>query len=53
MQSRGVSQRIIISAAMGVAGTVVLVIALPSWLLFSLLGAGLLAGACLFYRRGL
>jgi hypothetical protein len=50
--TRNVSQRTIISAAMGGTGIIILVLALPSWLLFSLIGAGLVAGACFVFKRG-
>ncbi len=53
MKARKVSQRTMISAALGVAGAVILVVALPSWLLFSLLGVGLVAGAYLTYKSGM
>lgn len=54
MRARGVvSQRTVISAAMGGAGLIILLFALPSWLLFSLVGAGLVAGAYFAFKAGI
>lgn len=53
MRSQKVSQRIIVSTAMAVAGGIILIVSLPSWLLFSFLGAGLVAGAYVVYLKGL
>jgi hypothetical protein len=53
MRTRRISQRIIIPAAVGLAGTVILIVALPSWLLFSLLGAGLVCTAYVVYQHGM
>ncbi len=41
-----------ICAAMGVAGAIILIVSLPSWLLFSILGVGLMAGAYALYVKG-
>ena len=53
MRVRNVSQRNIVSAAMGGAGLIILLFALPSWLLFSLVGAGLIVGAYFAFKTGM
>lgn len=53
MRSKGLSQRALISLAMAVAGGIILIVSLPSWVLLSMLGAGMLAGAYLIYKNGL
>jgi hypothetical protein len=42
-----------LSAGLAVAGLIIMVVSLPSWLLFSFLGAGLMAGAYVIYQKGL
>lgn len=53
MKSQRISQRILLPAAMAVAGGIMVIVSLPSWLLFTLIGTGLLAGAYLVYQHGL
>ncbi|MGE5578818.1 MAG: hypothetical protein ACM3WU_02140 [Bacillota bacterium] len=53
MKSQRLSQRVLISAAMAVAGGIIVIVSLPSWMLLSMLGAGMLAGAYLIYKNGL
>ncbi len=53
MRSARVSQRMWVAGAMALAGVVMVVAFLPSWLLFTCLGAGLIAGAYFVFRNGL
>jgi len=52
MRSRRVNQRVMVCLGMGAVGAVILIVALPRPLLFSLLGAGLLTGSYLLYKSG-
>ncbi len=53
MRSQRLPQRILVPLAMAVAGGLIIIVSLPSWVLLSMLGAGLLAGAYLLYKIGL
>ncbi|HHY44117.1 MAG TPA: hypothetical protein GX512_00190 [Firmicutes bacterium] len=46
-------KRLYIWALMGIAGAVILLISLPSWVILALVGAGLIAGAFYGYKSGL
>lgn len=54
MRARGaISRKGLICAAMGGAGVIILLFALPPWLLFSFVGAGLIAGAYFIFKAGI
>ena len=52
MKSHRLSQRILLPAAMAVAGAIIVIVSLPSWFLLTCLGAGLVAGAYVLYQNG-
>lgn len=54
IRARGVlSQKGLVCAAMAGAGLIILLFALPPWLLFSFVGAGLVAGAYFVFKTGI
>lgn len=45
LRTRNYNRHLLVSLVLGICGLAVLVIALPSWILWALFGTGLLTGA--------
>ena len=51
MKSQRLSSRVLLPAAMAVVGGIIVIASLPSWLLLTFVGAGLVAGAYVLYQN--
>ncbi|MGI6632238.1 MAG: hypothetical protein ACOX5M_04235 [Bacillota bacterium] len=53
LRSRAARERMPIWILMGLAGVVILILSLPSWVLLAIVGTGLMLGAWLGCKSGL